>query len=366
MKKKRIIIGTSITVLLVLLVFIYKLCTTIKVKNSITIEVGCKPPKLNKYVIKNYSRAKNKNITWKKLKLKKGKIYYTGEYFGEFKYRGKTYKVKLKVIDKDKPKIDGVTDIEVYVGEEVDFYKDIKITDNSLDEINKSIEGDYDLSKVGTYELKYVLSDKSGNTKKKSFKLIVKEKEVVKNAEKKTSSKGEVIDGVTYINGILIANKSYSLPSNYNPGDLLDVFKTNYNNMSTSASSEGVNLRIISGFRSYSSQQAIYNRYVERDGVALADRYSARAGHSEHQTGLAADINSLDQSFENTSEGMWLNNNCYKYGFIIRYPKGKEDITGYMFEPWHIRYVGVDVATKLYNGGNWITLEEYLGIDSKY
>ena len=69
---------------------------------------------------------------------------------------------------------------------------------------------------------------------------------------------------------------------------------------------------------------------------------------------------------DNTSEGQWLNNNCYKYGFIIRYPKGKESITGYIYEPWHIRYVGVDVATQLYNGGNWITLEEYLGIDSKY
>ena len=74
----------------------------------------------------------------------------------------------------------------------------------------------------------------------------------------------------------------------------------------------------------------------------------------------------LNQEWINTSEGQWLNNNCYKYGFIIRYPRGKEGITGYIYEPWHIRYVGVDVATQLYNGGNWITLEEYLGIDSKY
>ena len=365
MKKKRIII-VLIIVFLIVLIFVYEQCTKLKIKKLVTIEVGNKLPKLDKYVIKNYSRAKNKKITWEKTKLKDNKIYYTGNYYGEFKYKNKKYTVKLKVIDKEKPKIEGVSDIETYVNEGVDFYKDIKITDNSLDKIKKSIEGDYDLSKVGTYDLEYVAKDKSGNTTKKKFKLEVKE--VPKKIEKKSSStsKGEVIDGVTYIKGILIANKSYSLPSTYNPGDLLDVFKTNYNNMSNAAASEGISLKVISGFRSYSSQQAIYNRYVAKDGVQEADRYSARAGHSEHQTGLAADINSLDQSFEDTDSGRWLNNNCYKYGFIIRYPKGKEDITGYMFEPWHIRYVGVDIAKKLYNDGSWITLEEYLGIDSKY
>ena len=74
----------------------------------------------------------------------------------------------------------------------------------------------------------------------------------------------------------------------------------------------------------------------------------------------------IDSSFEGTPEAIWIEENCYKYGFIIRYVKGKDNITGYMYEPWHIRYVGVELATKLYNNGSWITLEEYLGIDSKY
>ena len=156
------------------------------------------------------------------------------------------------------------------------------------------------------------------------------------------------------------------MPSNYNPGDLLGVFKENFNKMKSDASNEGIGLDYVSKFRSYSSQASIYNGYVTREGQASADTKSARPGHSEHQTGLAADINSLYQSWGATAEGQWLNNNCYKYGFIIRYPKGKESITGYMYEPWHIRYVGVELATKLYNNGNWITLEEYLGIDSKY
>ena len=136
--------------------------------------------------------------------------------------------------------------------------------------------------------------------------------------------------------------------------------------MKNDAKNNNINLYIRSGFRSYNTQVSLYNNYVKRDGKAAADTYSARAGHSEHQTGLAADINSLDQSFINTKEGKWLNDNCYKYGFIIRYPKGKESITGYIYEPWHIRYVGTDISSKLYNNGNWITLEEYLGIDSKY
>ena len=102
------------------------------------------------------------------------------------------------------------------------------------------------------------------------------------------------------------------------------------------------------------------------DGKALADTYSARPGHSEHQSGLAIDINMADSAFDSSPEAKWLNDNAYKYGFILRYPKGKDNITGYMYESWHFRYVGTELANKLYNDGNWITLEEYFGIDSKY
>ena len=110
----------------------------------------------------------------------------------------------------------------------------------------------------------------------------------------------------------------------------------------------------------------LYNNYVNRDGVVAADTYSARAGHSEHQSGLAFDVNTINDSFANTEEGKWLNDNCYKYGFILRYPNGKSDETGYQYEPWHFRYVGVELAEKLYNNGNWITVEDYFGITSRY
>ena len=178
-----------------------------------------------------------------------------------------------------------------------------------------------------------------------------------------STTKKKEVSSPTYIKGVLVANKTYELPSNYNPG-VNPQAQSAFNNMSSAAAQEGINLYIVSGFRSYSTQASIYNNYVARDGKAAADRYSARPGHSEHQTGLAFDLNSLSQSFENTPEGKWLAANCYKYGFIIRYPKGKENITGYMYEPWHVRYLGTDTATKVYNSG--LTLEEYLGIDSVY
>lgn len=173
----------------------------------------------------------------------------------------------------------------------------------------------------------------------------------------------ETINGITYIDGVLIVNKTYSLPKNYNPG-VDATAESAFKKMQSAAASEGLNIYISSGFRSYDYQSGLYERYAQRDGYAAADRYSARPGHSEHQTGLAFDLNSIDDSFANTKEGKWVAENCHKYGFIIRYPKGKEEITGYMYESWHIRYLGVDMATKVYESGK--TLEEYFGITSEY
>ena len=126
--------------------------------------------------------------------------------------------------------------------------------------------------------------------------------------------------------------------------------------MDADATALGLNLYISSGYRSYYTQDKIYNNYVAKDGKQKADTYSARAGHSEHQTGLAFDLNSVSSSFGYTDEGKWIKDNCYLYGFIIRYPEGKESITGYMYEPWHLRYVG-DVASNIYESN--LCLEEY-------
>lgn len=384
MKKKRnivfIIIGILIFVSVVIIsALIFYNNRPLKYKNSISIKIGESLPLIDSYVDdEELNRLDNKEIKWENINLEDNKIYNSGKYTGYITFKNKKIELTLEVIDDEIPTIEGVEDITIYTNQEVDLLKNIKTNDNSYDEVSVNIKGEYDTSKVGEYVLSYVAKDKSGNEAVKEFKLIVKEKEVIKvptstvvneNVTIGTTSKGYTIkrvNGIYYVNDILIANKTYALPSSYTPGKLLDTFMNAFNTMQAAALSEGISLKIISGYRSYSTQYTLYNRYVNRDGKALADTYSARAGHSEHQSGLAADINSLEQSWINTPEGKWLNNNCYKYGFIIRYPKGKESITGYMYEPWHIRYVGVDIATSLYNNGNWISLEEYLGITSKY
>ena len=177
------------------------------------------------------------------------------------------------------------------------------------------------------------------------------------------SHKKEVIDGITYFDGVMIANKTYTLPRSYNPGVQPEAMDAFYD-MQAAAASEGISLWILSSYRSYEDQEVIYNRYVAQDGRDAADTYSSRPGHSDHQTGYTFDLNSLEQDFQYDPAGQWLEKNCYKYGFIIRYPKGKDSSTGYMYEPWHVRYIGVDLATKVTESG--LSLEEYFGITSQY
>ncbi len=131
-------------------------------------------------------------------------------------------------------------------------------------------------------------------------------------------------------------------------------------------SSQGLSLWIASGYRSYTYQNGLYSMYVKNRGKEAADTFSARPGHSEHQSGYAFDLNSVTDAFANTKEGIWVNENCYKYGFILRYPKGKDNETGYKYESWHLRYVGTELAEKLYNNGDWITMESYFGLTSTY
>lgn len=211
-------------------------------------------------------------------------------------------------------------------------------------------------------------------TNKKSIsKETSSEQEKKKTLQSETASENktkkgfiiEQINGVTYIDDTLIVNKTYSLPDTYGNGlekEVLDAFDL----MKADASAIGLNIYIASSFRSYEQQVNLYNKYVLRDGKDAADTYSARPGYSEHQSGLSFDLNSINSSFTNTAEGKWVNDNCYLYGFIIRFPEGKENETGYKYESWHLRFVGKELAKKLYNNGDWLSLEGYFGIDSKY
>lgn len=216
------------------------------------------------------------------------------------------------------------------------------------------------------------------NTCKKQTLEQMSEKtsEQIEDQPEESQPKIETIDGVTYVDGLLIVNKTYSLPEDYMPVGaegyqrcnecITEETKEAFSAMQADAWSLGLNLYISSGYRSYTYQNGLYNRYVEKDGKEAADKYSARAGYSEHQTGLAFDLNTIDDSFAETAEGKWIKDNCYRYGLILRYPKGKEAQTGYQYESWHLRYVGKELAEKLYNNGNWITLEEYYNLSSEY
>lgn len=163
-------------------------------------------------------------------------------------------------------------------------------------------------------------------------------------------------DGVTTVGGIIVANKQYDLPEDYGNG--LD--RNTYSAFLKMKEASGYDMTIVSGFRSYEKQKSVFEYWCSIDGYETACTYSALPGQSEHQTGLAIDITSLNQSYGTTDEGKWLAANCWQYGFILRYPKGKESITGYMYEPWHVRYLGTSTAKLVYDSG--LTLEEFLGI----
>lgn len=174
-----------------------------------------------------------------------------------------------------------------------------------------------------------------------------------------------------------LVNPAYPLPETYEPEDLeyVDLLSTQdtylrseanaaLRELFEAASDEGLELYAVSGYRSYVTQEGLYNNYVNQHGQEEADRFSAKPGTSEHQTGLVMDVSSesayfgLSESFEETPEGEFVKNNAHKYGFIVRYLEGKEDITGYMYEPWHIRYLGKELAQDVHDSG--LTYEEYI------
>lgn len=175
----------------------------------------------------------------------------------------------------------------------------------------------------------------------------------------------------------IVTNKQHPLvPINYAPIDLVNSVGatistkalTDFDAMNNAALAAGVNFTIVSSYRSYDTQNYLYNNYVTTYGQAASDTFSARPGYSEHQTGLAIDFGSstgsvcnLDDCFGSTNEGSWLAQHAYEYGFLLRYPSNKQQIAGYKSEPWHFRYIGKDLALEM-KINSFSTLEEYFGI----
>ena len=172
----------------------------------------------------------------------------------------------------------------------------------------------------------------------------------------------------------VLVNKQYKLPVNYTPNDLelinanfsedekflRRIAKYHFEKMCIDAQNENIHIIAVSTFRSYEYQEKLYNNYVLEKGLEYANMCCAKSGHSEHQTGLAVDISDKSGDYDNfndTKEFIWVKNNAHKYGFILRYPKNKTNITGFKYEPWHYRYVGEKIAKYIYD--NNITFEEY-------
>lgn len=293
-----------------------------------------------------------------KTKVQTDKIgRYTIEYKVKKGWVTKKVKRILEVVDTTKPELvlHGNTTLFLKVGESY-VEPGFTATDNYDGDLTDKvkIKEDVDTSKKGEYKVTYTVEDNSKN------KAVLERTVIVENQSKEGSSGYSNIEmGPKYINGILIVNKQYALPKSYGNG-VDPTAQSALSSLQAGASSAGFSMPLLSGYRSYQTQVNLYQRYVNRDGQSLADTYSARAGHSEHQTGLAFDVGSIDDNYGTTPAGKWLVQHCAEYGFILRYPKGKEYITGYQYEPWHIRYVGKKAAKEIMDKG--ITLEEYLGV----
>lgn len=182
-------------------------------------------------------------------------------------------------------------------------------------------------------------------------------------------------------NILVLVNKTHPVTDDYKADDMVSVTKFQEGigtdethqmqavaaealyKLFDGAKEDGYDIRLRTGYRSYSYQNTLFNNYVKNNGAEAAARFSAKPGESEHQTGLCCDVGVNGVSltgFNDRKEAVWVAEHAHEYGFILRYPKGKEDVTGYMYESWHIRYVGTAVATEIYEQG--LTLEEYLGV----
>ena len=184
------------------------------------------------------------------------------------------------------------------------------------------------------------------------------------NNENPPSTNGktpETVTQPTIINGIILANKKHPLPANYNPGEN-PTARQKVNKLIADAQALGLSVsNQVSGFRAYGTQAGLYNNYVASHGKQEADRFSARPGYSEHQTGLAFDL--IDTNGDLVTEekaAQWLLDHAADYGFVVRYLKGKEKETGYMAEEWHLRYVGKEAKEIAASG---LSLEEYYGFE---
>lgn len=325
-----------------------------------------------------YEQIKEKKIYSETLEEAINQNSFNKEYFLEY--------LDIKYIDKD----DFINNVNKLLSLGYSS-KDINaIYEKIPDDVNIIIDSKYNKDIINIMNLSYFKID---NLKRYLDYDIMEVKSIYDISNIKKDFNYE--DVVTYVNANLdkeyyssdnlisnedaskidvLVNKYHKLDENYEPSDLTIIdskyasgtqklrkeAKIKFEEMASDMAKENLKIYAGSTYRSYTYQKGLYDRYVKKDGFAAAETYSARSGYSEHQLGLAVDIvnGKWDYLSENDKEYDYLVKNSYKYGFILRYPRGSEYITGYMFEDWHFRYLGVELATKVFNSG--LTYDEYI------
>lgn len=368
--KKKVLILILIIVIILILSLVYILLPKNYGYKKETIEVF----KENNL----YEQIKDKKIYSKTLEEAINQNSFNKEYFLEY--------LDIKYID-DKDFISNINKL-LNLGYSS---KDINAIYNKIpDSVNIIIDSKYNKDIINIMNLSYFKID---NLKRYLDYDIMEVKSIYDISNIKKDFNYE--DVVTYVNANLdkeyyssdnlisnedaskidvLVNKYHKLDENYEPSDLTIIdskyasgtqklrkeAQIKFEEMASDMAKENLKIYAGSTYRSFTYQKGLYDRYVKKDGFAAAETYSARSGYSEHQLGLAVDIvnGKWDYLSENDKEYDYLVKNSYKYGFILRYPRGSEYVTGYMFEDWHFRYLGVELATKVFNSG--LTYDEYI------
>lgn len=363
LKNRKTVIIVACIVVVIIAVALGLFISQPKVKeDSFTFEYGKKVEIDTSAIFGDSSdKVKNIEVDYSSLKMVKDKDYpEVGEYELPFTYKTMTNhsdKLKVTVKDTTKPKFTSFSEkIEVTKGDkDFDFKKHFEASDLSSCTIDINTK-DVKFDKEGDYTAKVTATDAHKNKESKKFTVVVKAEE---KAVIQSSSNSSVKP--YYKNGILIVNKKHPVPPGFG-GGVNQTALAAVNRMISDMKAEGLSVdSTTSNYRSYSYQSTLYQNYVSAYGQASADTFSARPGYSEHQTGLAFDLREPGGGslLTNSKATSWVAKNAHKYGLIVRYQSGKEWITGYQAEPWHVRYVG-DIATSIYNSG--LSLEEYLGV----
>lgn len=384
MKKKGIIIIILITILIILITAAFLIFNN---KNKITFYINGKEVEsysqkveyrdnidYSTNAIKLTAKKNNKDIT-KQIKYNKIKITDLKIYKITYEVEGKQFVYEMKVVDTSAPKITGETTYTMKQDEAFD-QANLKLIaiDNYDKEISDKIttEDSVDTSTPGEYTLTFKVSDSSNNTAEFKCIVTVEAKEEInptnnpiKENNNSTQSNSNIVSNPNDIT--VMINKYNYLPDGWAPNDLVSIGGNHYlrseaanslNQMRQAAINSGISFNVVSSYRSQAYQTSLYNNYFAVDPIN-APFYSAYPRTSEHELGLAIDISydySLHSDLQNSALGQWMMQHAHEYGWIMRYPYGKTDITGYVFEAWHYRYVGTSLATQLRNSG--LTMEE--------